>query len=105
MPGPDFPTGGIIVDPRDAIAEAYAHRPRLVPRARALDTRRTPAAAPGRSSSPRSPSWCRRSRLIEKIAELLNEKKLPLLADVRDEFAEDVRLVLEPRARTVDAEC
>ncbi len=43
-----------------------------------------------------------KSRLIEKIAELLQEKKLPLLADVRDESAEDVRIVLEPRSRTVD---
>ena len=45
-----------------------------------------------------------KSRLIEKIAELLNDKKLPLVADVRDESAEDVRVVIEPRARTVDAE-
>ncbi len=45
-----------------------------------------------------------KSRLVEKIAELLTDKKLPLLADVRDESAEDIRLVLEPRARTVDPE-
>ena len=50
------------------------------------------------------PWLVQKSRLVEKIAELLNEKKLPLVADVRDEFAEDVRLVIEPRARTVDAE-
>jgi topoisomerase IV subunit A len=43
-----------------------------------------------------------KSRLIEKIAELLTSKKLPLLGDVRDESAEDVRLVLEPKSRTVD---
>ena len=45
-----------------------------------------------------------KSRLVEKLAELINEKKLPLVADVRDELAEDLRLVIEPRARTVDAE-
>ena len=45
-----------------------------------------------------------KSRLVEKLAELINEKKLPLVADVRDESAEDMRLVIEPRARTVDAE-
>ncbi len=50
------------------------------------------------------PYLVQKSRLIEKIAELLNEKKLPLLADIRDESAEDVRIVLEPRARTVEAE-
>ncbi len=49
------------------------------------------------------PWLVQKSRLIEKIAELLNEKKLPLVADVRDESAEDVRIVIEPRARTVDA--
>jgi topoisomerase-4 subunit A len=46
-----------------------------------------------------------KSRLIEKIAELQNDEKLPLLADIRDESAEDIRVVLEPRARTVDAGC
>src|SRR5205085_12123619 len=49
------------------------------------------------------PWLVQKSRLVERIAELLNEKKLPLVADVRDESAEDVRLVIEPRARTVDA--
>ena len=49
------------------------------------------------------PYGVQKSRLIEKLAELVNEKKLPLLADVRDELAEDVRIVLEPRARNVDA--
>src|SRR6185503_16316321 len=49
------------------------------------------------------PWLVQKSRLIEKIAELLNDKKLPLVVDVRDESAEDVRIVIEPRARTVDA--
>ena len=64
--------------------------------------RRTPGAAPIRSSSPKSPGWCRSRGWSSSIAELINEKKLPLVADVRDESAEDVRLVIEPRARTVD---
>src|SRR5262249_1131066 len=50
------------------------------------------------------PWLVQKSRLVEKIAELLNEKKLPLVADVRDESAEDIRLVIEPRSRTVDPE-
>ena len=64
--------------------------------------RRTRAAARGSSSSPRFRIMVPKARLIEKMAELINEKKLPLLADVRDESAEDVRVVLEPRSRTVD---
>jgi topoisomerase-4 subunit A len=51
------------------------------------------------------PYQVQKSKLIEKIAELLNDKKLPLLADVRDESTEDVRVVLEPKIRTVDAGC
>src|SRR4029077_9200321 len=50
------------------------------------------------------PWLVQKSRLVERVAELINEKKLPLVADVRDESAEDVRLVIEPRSRTVDAE-
>ena len=67
-------------------------------------TRRMPGAAPGRWSITEIPWLVQKSRLVEKIAELLNDKKLPLVADVRDELAEDMRLVIEPRARTVDAE-
>jgi len=50
------------------------------------------------------PFLVQKSRLVEKIAELLNEKKLPFIGDVRDESAEDIRLVIEPRSRTVDPE-
>ena len=102
VPGPDFPTGGVIVDPRNEIAEAYATGPRLVPRARALDPGgdRARHLAGGDHGNPvagaEDRAWSSASR------ELLNEKKLPLVADVRDEFAEDIRLVIEPRARTVD---
>lgn len=103
VPGPDFPTGGIIVEGPTSLAETYrTGRGSVRVRARwhKEDT--------GRGSYlvvvTEIPYLVQKSRLIEKIAELLNEKKLPLLADVRDESAEDVRIVLEPRARTVEAE-
>ena len=103
VPGPDFPTGGIIVEGKASLAETYRTgrgSVRLRARWHKEDT--------GRGSYvvvvTEIPYNVQKSRLIEKIAELLNEKKLPLLADVRDESAEDVRVVLEPRARTVEAE-
>ena len=102
--GPDFPTGGVIVDHAGGNRRGLYHRPRLVPRARALGTRKTPAAAPITIVITEIPWLVQKSRLVEKLAELINEKKLPLVADVRDESAEDVRLVIEPRSRTVDAE-
>ena len=99
--GPDFPTGGIIVESKDSIAETYrTGRGGFRNRARWIkeDT--------GRGNwvvvVTEIPYLVQKSRLIEKIADLLNEKKLPLLADVRDESSEDVRIVLEPRSRTVD---
>ncbi len=103
VPGPDFPTGGLIVDPRNEIAEAYATgRGSFRVRAR-WSTEDT-----GRGTYlvivTEIPYQVQKSRLVERIAELINEKKLPLVADVRDESAEDIRLVIEPRARTVDAE-
>ncbi len=103
VPGPDFPTGGLVVDSRDAIAEAYSTGRgsfRVRARWKTEDT--------GRGTYviviSEIPWLVQKSRLVEKIAELLNEKKLPLVADVRDESAEDIRLVIEPRSRTVDAE-
>ncbi|MCK9915119.1 DNA topoisomerase IV subunit A [Microbacteriaceae bacterium K1510] len=101
--GPDFPTGGIIVDGPDAIAEAYTTG-RGSFRVRA----RWKVEEGNRGTwvivITEIPWLVQKSRLVEKLAELINEKKLPLVADVRDESAEDVRLVIEPRARTVDAE-
>ncbi len=101
--GPDFPTGGIIVDSGDTIAEAYSTG-RGSFRVRA----RWHSEEGGRGTYviviTEIPWLVQKSRLVEKLAELINEKKLPLVADVRDESAEDVRLVIEPRARTVDAE-
>ena len=102
VPGPDFPTGGIIVDDKAAIAEAY-DTGRGGFRVRA----RWHVEEQGRGTYvvvvTEIPWLVQKSRLIEKIAELLTDKRLPLLGDVRDESTEEVRIVLEPRARTVDA--
>jgi topoisomerase-4 subunit A len=99
--GPDFPTGGLVVDPAEMIAEAYATgRGSFRVRAR-WKTEET-----GRGTYQivvtEIPWQVQKMRLVERIAELINERKLPLLADMRDESAEDVRLVLEPRSRSVD---
>ncbi len=102
VPGPDFPTGGIIVDSRASIVEAY-RTGRGSFRLRADWQREETGRGAYQIVVTEIPYLVQKSRLIEKIAELMEAKKLPLLADVRDESAEDVRLVLEPRARTVDA--
>src|SRR6516165_7436879 len=101
--GPDFPTGGIIVDSKEAIAEAYATG-RGSFRTRAKWVREEGSRGTWVIVVTEIPWLVQKSRLVEKIAELLNEKKLPLVADVRDESAEDIRLVIEPRSRTVDPE-
>src|SRR5215211_4561894 len=101
VPGPDFPTGGIVVDRQEAIAETY-RTGRGSFRVRARWKKEDTGRGTWAIVVTEIPYGVPRSRLIEKIAELLQEKKLPLLADVRDESAEDVRVVLEPRSRTVD---
>jgi topoisomerase-4 subunit A len=101
--GPDFPTGGVIVDPPTEIAEAYATG-RGSFRVRARWEQEDAGRGTWQIVVTEIPWLVQKSRLVEKIAELINEKKLPLVADVRDESAEDVRLVIEPRARTVDSE-
>jgi topoisomerase IV subunit A len=100
--GPDFPTGGIVVDSAEALAEAYTTG-RGSFRVRAKWTTEEGGRGTYVVVITEIPWLVQKSRLIEKIAELLNDKKLPLVADVRDESAEDVRIVIEPRARTVDA--
>jgi topoisomerase-4 subunit A len=101
--GPDFPTGGVIVDAPETIAEAYTTG-RGSFRVRA----RWKQEETGRGTYviviTEIPWLVQKSRLVEKLAELINERKLPLVADVRDESAEDIRLVIEPRSRSVDAE-
>jgi topoisomerase-4 subunit A len=101
VPGPDFPTGGIIVDPRNEIAEAYATG-RGSFRVRARWKQEDGERGSWVIVITEIPWLVQKMRLVERIAELINDKKLPLIADVRDESAEDVRLVIEPRARTVD---
>jgi len=101
VPGPDFPTGGLVVDAPEAIAEAYTTGRgsfRLRARWKTEDT--------GRGTYQvvvtEIPWQVQKMRLVETIGNLLNEKKLPLVADMRDESAEDVRVVFEPRSRSVD---
>jgi topoisomerase-4 subunit A len=101
--GPDFPTGGIIVDSKEAIAEAYTTG-RGSFRTRAKWVQEEGARGTWVIVISQIPWLVQKSRLVEKIAELLNEKKLPLVGDVRDESAEDVRLVIEPKSRSVDPE-
>src|SRR5580658_2428074 len=103
MPGPDFPTGGILIEPADNIRAAY-ETGRGSFRLRARWVKEPLAHGLYQIVVTEVPYQVQKSRLIEKIAALLEEKKLPLLADVRDESAEDVRLVFEPKTRNVDAD-
>ena len=101
MLGPDFPTGGIIVEPAVSIAEAY-RTGRGAFRLRARWTKEEGTRGVWQVVVTEIPYIVQKSRLIEKIAELLAEKKLPLVADIRDESAEDVRVVIEPKSRAVE---
>ena len=101
--GPDFPTGGVLVDDSDSIARAYVSgRGSFRLRAR-IEIEREKGGGWHLLVS-EIPYGVPKAKLIEQIAELIADKKLPILADVRDESDEQVRLVLEPRARTVDAD-
>src|SRR5512132_297755 len=100
--GPDFPTGGVIVDPPEAVAEAYTTG-RGSFRVRARWHKEDTGRGTYLIVVTEIPWLVQKGRLVEKLAELINEKKLPLVADVRDESAGDIRLVIEPRSRTVDA--
>ena len=102
MPGPDLPTGGVIVDPPAAIAEADPTG-RGSFRVRARWHKEDTGRGTYLVVVTEIPWLVQKGRLVEKLAELINEKKLPLVADVRDESAGDIRLVIEPRSRTVDA--
>jgi topoisomerase-4 subunit A len=99
--GPDFPTGGVCVETRENILDAYeAGRGGFRLRAR------WEVEELGRGQwqivVTEIPYLVQKAKLIERIASLLDQKKLPLLADVMDESAEDVRLILEPKSRTID---
>ena len=101
MPGPDFPTGGILVETRETLVQAYeTGRGSLRVRAK-WAVEELPRAA-WQIVVTEIPYQVQKSKLIEKVAELLQAKKLPLLADIRDESDENVRLVLEPKSRNVD---
>lgn len=101
IPGPDFPTGGIIIDNRESIVEAYKTG-RGGFRVRAKWQIEDLGRGGYQIIVTEIPFQVQKSRLIEKIAELLIARKLPLLEDIRDESAEDVRVVLVPKNRTVD---
>ena len=101
--GPDFPTGGVLVDGRETIASAYATgRGSFRLRAR-VEVEREKGGGWHLLVS-EIPYGVQKAKLIEQIAQLIADKKLPILADVKDESDEQVRLILEPRARTVDAD-
>jgi len=101
--GPDFPTGGVLVDSSSSIADAYASG-RGAFRVRAKIDKIDEKGGGWHLVVREIPYQVQKSKLIEAIAELINEKKLPILADVRDESDEEIRIVLEPRSRTVDAD-
>jgi topoisomerase-4 subunit A len=101
VPGPDFPTGGVLVEAAEAVREAYATG-RGSFRLRARWEVEKLAHGVFQVIVTEMPYQVPKSRLVERIATLLEEKKLPLLADVRDESTDLVRLVLEPKSRNVD---
>jgi topoisomerase-4 subunit A len=101
--GPDFPTGGVLVDDADTIARAYVSGRGSFRLRAEVEVEREKGGGWHLLVS-EIPYGVPKAKLIEQIAELIAEKKLPILADVRDESDEHVRLILEPRARTVDAD-
>ena len=101
--GPDFPTGGVIVEPRENIAQAY-RTGRGSFRLRCKWELEDLGRGQWQIVVTEIPYQVQKSKLIEKIAELIQTKKIPILADVRDESAEDIRLILEPRSKNVEPE-
>lgn len=101
--GPDFPTGGIVIDAREQIVEAY-RTGRGGFRIRARWAKEELQRGGWQVVVTEIPYMVQKSRLIERIAELLTDKKLTLLGDVRDESAEDIRVVFEPKTRNVEPE-
>lgn len=99
--GPDFPTGGLIIDSREEITEAY-RTGRGSFRVRARWHREDLDRGTWQVVVTQIPYQVQKGRLIEKIAELLQEKKLPLVEDIRDESAEDIRVVIVPKSRNID---
>lgn len=103
IPGPDFPTGGVIVEPPESIAQAYLTG-RGAFRLRCKWELEDLGRGQWQIVVTEIPYQVQKSKLIERIAELIQTRKVPILADVRDESADDVRLILEPRSKNVDPE-
>ena len=101
--GPDFPTGGILVEPAESIREAY-NTGRGGFRVRARWTVEKEKGGAWQIAVTEIPYQVQKSRLIERMADMLQAKKLPFLADIRDESAEDLRIVLEPKSRRLEPE-
>ncbi|MGR3636656.1 MAG: DNA topoisomerase IV subunit A [Shimia sp.] len=101
VPGPDFPTGGVIVEPKENIAQAY-RTGRGSFRLRAKWEKEDLGRGQWQIVVTEIPYQVQKSRLIEKLAEVIQTKKVPILGDVRDESADDIRLVLEPKSKNVD---
>ncbi|MGB0573043.1 MAG: DNA topoisomerase IV subunit A [Alphaproteobacteria bacterium] len=103
MPGPDFPTGGVLVEDRETVMGAYASG-RGSFRVRAKWEEESLGRGQYQVVVTEIPYQVQKSRLVERIAELMHARKLPLLGDIREESADDIRLVLEPKSRNVTAE-
>ncbi len=101
IPGPDFPTGGILVESRESIIEFY-RTGRGGFRLRAKWEKEETGRGGWQIIVTEIPYQVQKIRLVEKIAELIQDKKLPLLGDMRDELAENIRIVLEPKTRLID---
>ena len=103
VPGPDFPTGGVAVEGHASILEAY-ETGRGGVRLRARWEREPLDRGGYQIVITEVPYQVQKGKLIEALAELIEQKKAPLLGDVRDESAEDIRVVIEPKSRNIDAE-
>lgn len=103
VPGPDFPTGGVIVEPKENIANAY-RTGRGSFRLRCKWEVEDLGRGQWQIVVTEIPYQVQKSKLIEKIAELIQVKKVPILADIRDESADDIRVILEPRSKNVEPE-
>ena len=103
VPGPDFPTGGVIVETPASLLETY-ETGRGGVRVRARWHKEDAGKGAYRIIVTEMPYQVPKSRLVEALASLIELKKAPLLGDVRDESAEDIRLVIEPKTRTIEAD-
>ncbi|KEO60241.1 DNA topoisomerase IV subunit A [Thioclava indica] len=103
IPGPDFPTGGVLVEPPENIRDAY-RTGRGAFRLRARWEKEDLGRGQWQIVVTEIPYQVQKSKLIERLAEVIQTRKVPALADVRDESADDIRIVLEPKTRTIEPE-